>query len=105
MSAFPPLLPYAFEASGIASSLETPLTGTWMVVRVLFVAFLANHFLAGASFVLDRCRLMGTLGFGLALGAGFLPGPLTLDGLWIHLVWTWCRGELPRGFGVWHGRW
>ena len=76
MSAFPPLLPYAFEASGIASSLETPLTGTWMVVRVLFVAFLwRTTFWQGHRLFLIGAGLMGTLGFGLALGAGFLPGP------------------------------
>ena len=76
MSAFPPLLPYAFEASGIASSLETPLTGTWMVVRVLFVAFLwRTTFWQGHRLFLIGAGLMGTVGFGLALGAGFLPGP------------------------------
>ncbi|MBL22251.1 MAG: hypothetical protein CMJ37_05415 [Phycisphaerae bacterium] len=76
MSAFPPLLPYAFEASGIASTLETPLTGTWMVVRVLFVAFLwRTTFWQGHRLFLIGAGLLGTLGFGLALGAGFLPGP------------------------------
>ena len=76
MSAFPPLLPYAFEASGIASTLETPLTGTWMVVRVLFVAFLwRTTFWQGHRLFLIGAGLTGTLGFGLALGAGFLPGP------------------------------
>ena len=76
MSAFPPLLPYAFEASGIASTLETPLTGTWMVVRVVFVAFLwRTTFWQGHRPFLIGAGLAGTLGFGLALGAGFLPGP------------------------------
>ena len=76
MSAFPPLLPYAFEASGIASTLETPLTGTWMVVRVVFVAFLwRTTFWQGHRTFLIGAGLAGTLGFGLALGAGFLPGP------------------------------
>ncbi|RPG09495.1 MAG: hypothetical protein CBB84_004480 [Phycisphaera sp. TMED24] len=76
MSAFPPLLPYAFEASGIASTLETPLTATWMVVRVVFVAFLwRTTFWQGHRPFLIGAGLAGTLGFGLALGAGFLPGP------------------------------
>ena len=76
MSAFPPLLPYAFEASGIATTLETPLTGTWMVVRVAFVAFLwRTTFWQGHRTFLIVAGLAGTLGFGLALGAGFLPGP------------------------------
>ncbi len=79
MSAFPPLLPYAFEASGIASTLETPLTGTWMVVRVLFVALLwRTTFWQGHRLFLIGAGLAGTLGFGLALGAAFLPGPALL---------------------------
>lgn len=75
MSAFPPLLPYAFEASGISSALETPLTGTWMVVRVMFVAVLwRTTFWQGHRVFLIAAGLAGTLGFGLALGAAFLPG-------------------------------
>ena len=76
MSALPPLLPYAFEASGIAPTLETPLTGTWMVVRVLFVALLwRTTFWQGHRLFLIGAGLAGTVGFALALGAGFMPGP------------------------------
>ena len=80
MRAFPPLLPYAFEASGIASTLETPLTGTWMVVRVVFVAFLwRTTFWQGHRPFLIGAGLAGTWG----------------------LVWLWgldsCQGRLCLG--------
>ena len=47
-----------------------------MVVRVLFVAFFGDQFLAGASFVFDRCRFDGHIGIWVGSGPASFRAPL-----------------------------
>ena len=65
-----------------------------MVVGFCSWRFFGEPLLAGASFVPDRCRFDGHIGIWVGSGLRLPSGPpITLDGLWIHLVWTWCRGD------------